>query len=142
MSETQIHATAIEPQLGDRWGDAISTERATELEARQQRWEDGSDRDGRAGPFAQLPLTGADVFWLATRARLAALAEGGASPEEQARSGPDDAGHYPLGTVTFPNIDALPRDEYVRARAQTVRIIRGGVHLETLYVNTCVWGRK
>src|SRR5262245_44407151 len=54
---------------GIAWGDAISAERASKLEALVRRGEESGNHHRRAGPFAQVRLSGADGFWLATRAR-------------------------------------------------------------------------
>jgi uncharacterized protein YjbI with pentapeptide repeats len=49
-----------------QWGDDIAEDRQAELDALQRAWE--TEPAGRAGPFAGVRLSGADVFWLATRA--------------------------------------------------------------------------
>ncbi len=54
----------------DRWGDPISEERQAELQGYLDRWQAESDHGERTGPFDAapqlgVPLTGADVFWLA-----------------------------------------------------------------------------
>lgn len=61
-------------KLGDAWGESITKNRASELEAMLQAWEAGKEHRGRKGPFdiqtdemLGVPLTGADVFWLAMR---------------------------------------------------------------------------
>jgi hypothetical protein len=63
MSDEQLGA-------GDRWGDPISDERKEELGqllAKQKTWSATleAEREGRASPFHSVPLTGADVAWLA-----------------------------------------------------------------------------
>src|SRR5260370_33772536 len=60
-----------QPQQQNRWGDPISEERQNELRGYLERWENEQDHGERMGPFgngpgeAPVPLTGADVFWLA-----------------------------------------------------------------------------
>jgi hypothetical protein len=104
MSEQQ---TAIEikcphPEVvGMRWGDPISAERQATLQDTLDRWEADTRHSTRTGPFAGTRLNGADVFWLATRARLAALATNDATPEEQTRNAFDTAREPILGAVTF-----------------------------------------
>lgn len=53
--------------VGDAWGDDISEERKAVLEQRLQAWQAEADHGERKGPFDGVPLTGADVFWLAAR---------------------------------------------------------------------------
>lgn len=56
-----------EPPIGERWGEFPSPERQAELEQRLLAWDKESDHGERSGPFVDLHLTGADVFWLAAR---------------------------------------------------------------------------
>jgi uncharacterized protein YjbI with pentapeptide repeats len=52
------------------WGDDINDERKAELDAMVQAWE--ADHSGRDGPFQDVSLTGADVFYLAARVLVGA----------------------------------------------------------------------
>lgn len=52
---------------GIAWGDSITKKRAAELEAMLHRWETEQEHGNRRGPFDNVPLKGADVFWLAAR---------------------------------------------------------------------------
>jgi Pentapeptide repeats (8 copies) len=52
-----------------KWGDPISSERQAELQGYLDRWQAEADHGDRNGPFAQVQLTGADVYWLAKRSR-------------------------------------------------------------------------
>ncbi len=66
-----------EQASGDAWGDDISEERKAYLEQRLQAWEQEANHGKRKGPFDDgpdeigVPLTGADVFWLAARTAMA-----------------------------------------------------------------------
>ncbi len=66
-----------EQASGDVWGDDISEERKAYLEQRLQAWEQEANHGKRKGPFDDgpdeigVPLTGADVFWLAARTAMA-----------------------------------------------------------------------
>jgi uncharacterized protein YjbI with pentapeptide repeats len=48
-----------------QWGDPISEQRQAELQGSLDRWEAETDHGERKGPFAEVDLTGADVYWLA-----------------------------------------------------------------------------
>ncbi len=67
MSEDQ----QPQPQEQNRWGDPISAERQNELRGYLDRWKNEQNHGERRGPFdggpseAGVPLTGADVSWLA-----------------------------------------------------------------------------
>jgi hypothetical protein len=73
MSEQQTTSACPHPDaVGTRWGDQIKEDRQRELQLYLDRWEAETDHRGRRGPFDKqpgepmgVPLTGADVFWLA-----------------------------------------------------------------------------
>jgi uncharacterized protein YjbI with pentapeptide repeats len=128
MSESTEISDAS-PTTGIAWGDAISAERASELEALLRRWEEGSDRHDRAGPFARVRLTGADVFWLASRAR-SEISTGGAARTQQADSLTRAVEHVsPPGGAPQDEND-LPVALYIQSMQRAVQIVRTGVHLE------------
>ena len=52
------------------WGATIDEKRKAELELMLRDWD--AEPSGRPGPFADVSLTGADVFWLAARALVRA----------------------------------------------------------------------
>jgi hypothetical protein len=82
---TQTSACPHSEAVGKRWGDPISEERQAELQSYLDRWEAETDHGERKGPFdlrsgrqrvpspfdlgPGVPLTGADVSWLAERSR-------------------------------------------------------------------------
>jgi hypothetical protein len=68
MSNSQKQQGPSTPRklTGDSWGDPITDDRKAELEMKQRAWE--IDHGDRPGPFADVHLTGADVFWLAKKA--------------------------------------------------------------------------
>jgi uncharacterized protein YjbI with pentapeptide repeats len=82
-----------EPQPQEQqpaWGDDISDERKAELDARVQAWAQEADHGDRKGPLDGVPLTGADVYYLA--ARTLAGAEGNVGEAmERLRRARDDA---------------------------------------------------
>ncbi|HEX9067448.1 MAG TPA: pentapeptide repeat-containing protein [Ktedonobacterales bacterium] len=63
------------PKPADAWGQPISAERQAELQGCLDQWAAETEHGERQGPFdwifddATVRLTGADVFWLAGRAR-------------------------------------------------------------------------
>jgi pentapeptide repeat protein len=61
------------PQLPDElpvWGQPVSAERQAELQSALDAWNTpNTDHSKRKGPFDGVPLTGADVFWLAVTSR-------------------------------------------------------------------------
>jgi flagellar motor protein MotB len=107
MGEDQQRAAQQdEPQ--DRWGDAISDARKAELQAILDAWNaPDADHGNRKGPFDQVALSGADVFWLAN----------------QVRKGGDDV----------PDLHS-ERASPFEAHLEGADLERA--HLETLYVNT------
>jgi hypothetical protein len=76
--------------LGAAWGESITKKRAAKLEATLQAWNQEADHGERKGPFDNgpdnlgIPLTGADVFWLAARS-LAGTGEAQAVAEQMDR---------------------------------------------------------
>jgi hypothetical protein len=53
-----------------KWGDPISAQLQAELQGILDAWNaPGADHGYRKGPFYTVPLTGADVYWLAERER-------------------------------------------------------------------------
>jgi hypothetical protein len=65
----QVQVAAAE-QPGDNWGDPISEAREQKLREILAAWDaPDADHGERKGPFGGVPLTGADVFWLAKRVR-------------------------------------------------------------------------
>ncbi len=50
------------PEIGIAWGDDISEERQSELNAILDAWEAESDHGERRSPFDSVHLSGADVF--------------------------------------------------------------------------------
>jgi hypothetical protein len=52
-------------QQPPKWGDPISPERQAELQGYLDRRQAETDHGKRKGPFDDIELTGADVFWLA-----------------------------------------------------------------------------
>src|SRR5215469_2471408 len=70
-SERQVQTQSLlaEGTVGLRWGDPVSSERERELEKWLVEWAgiSESEKHGRSGPFADVVLTGADIFWLAAR---------------------------------------------------------------------------
>src|SRR5260221_11372319 len=75
---------------GDRWGDPISEERQAELQDYLDRWqaETEAEHGERKGPFAGVPLTGADVFYLAARTLVGTNARGGGASPTRLEPGP------------------------------------------------------
>src|ERR1044071_1285219 len=80
--QTQTTSACPHPEaVGTRWGDPISEERQAELQGYLDRWEAETDHGERKGPFDLgasrtgiphgVPLTGADVSWLAESGRNA-----------------------------------------------------------------------
>jgi hypothetical protein len=77
MSEQQTTSACPHPEaVGKRWGDPISEERQAELQGYLDRWAAETDHGQRKGPFDKesgqvwgVPLTGADVSWLAQQGR-------------------------------------------------------------------------
>jgi uncharacterized protein YjbI with pentapeptide repeats len=73
MSEQQTASACPHPgAVGKRWGDSISEERQAELQSYLDRWAAETEHGERVGPFDNhpdeffgVPLTGADVSWLA-----------------------------------------------------------------------------
>jgi uncharacterized protein YjbI with pentapeptide repeats len=61
MSEAQ------QEKLADGWEQPIGEERRLELQRNLDRWAAETEHNERKGPFADVPLTGADVSWLAER---------------------------------------------------------------------------
>jgi hypothetical protein len=51
--------------IGARWGGSITAERQAELQVYLDRWSAETHHGTHQGPFDGIPLTGADVFWLA-----------------------------------------------------------------------------
>lgn len=69
---TSTSVCAHPDAVGRRYGDHIGPERQAQLQAALDAWNaPGADHSGRAGPFAEEALTGADVSWLAHQVRLA-----------------------------------------------------------------------
>jgi uncharacterized protein YjbI with pentapeptide repeats len=82
MSGQQTASACPHPEaVGTRWGDPISEERQAELQGYLDRWEAETDHGERKGSFDLgasrtgiphgVPLTGADVSWLAESGRNA-----------------------------------------------------------------------
>src|SRR5690349_286876 len=69
MQATAMSACPHPEAVGKRYGDSISEERQAELHGYLNRWEKERDHGGRRGPFQDVELTGADVYWLANRVR-------------------------------------------------------------------------
>jgi hypothetical protein len=67
MQEITTTACPHSEAVGKRWGDPISMERQQELQGYVDRWKVETDHGERKGPFADVRLGGADVFWLAQR---------------------------------------------------------------------------
>jgi len=61
---TQV-ATQEKQAPSDAWGQPISEERQVELQGYLVRWQAEKNHGVGKGPFDQVPLTGADVYWLA-----------------------------------------------------------------------------
>jgi hypothetical protein len=56
------------PAHTDRWGDPISAERQDQLQAILDAWNTpGAKHGDKKGPFDQMGLVGADIYWLAER---------------------------------------------------------------------------
>jgi hypothetical protein len=108
---------------GIRWGDGISDERTATLEAMLREWEE-IDHHGRAGPFDQLPLTGADVFWLVARARADSVGEVEEVKDQLCKmcdTSPEDAGF---------DFSTLPLEENIRRAKLVLSDFHHAVHLE------------
>ena len=53
---------------GEKWGEFPSVEHQNELRVMLEKWEQEPDHGNRPGPFAQVHLSGASVYWLAALA--------------------------------------------------------------------------
>src|SRR5262245_14975395 len=68
--EQEMHAQQRAEPPANRWGDAISEKRKSELQDILDKWSaSDADRGGRKGPFDSMGLQGGDVSWLAERLR-------------------------------------------------------------------------
>ena len=72
MSEQQsepmtITATATDSIPSGAWGQPISEKQQARLQHMLDAWQAQTDHGDRKGPFDEVPLTGADVSWLAER---------------------------------------------------------------------------
>ena len=70
--EPPARATLDEPSIGELWGEFPPLERCGELKRMLEAWDQETNHKGRSGPFSEVKLTGADVFWLAERTKVAA----------------------------------------------------------------------
>ncbi len=70
MTVQQTSSACPHPEaVGRRWGDPIGEERQAALQGYLDGWVAETDHGERKGPFSGVPLTGADVSWLAERVR-------------------------------------------------------------------------
>jgi uncharacterized protein YjbI with pentapeptide repeats len=140
MSEQQSQATVTTGQsvtsacphpeaVGMRWGDPISEERQAALETRLQQWKAQTGQVANGGPFAQVRLTGADVFWLVTRAHreIDGTSLPGGEPVTNTSFTPAQS---TLQTVFEFDFEALPIDENIRRAKHGSDLLRRSVHLE------------
>lgn len=64
-AEAQARPAPDEPPIGVRWGEFPPPERQVDLKRMQEAWEREPIHGNRLGPFAQVKLNGADVYWMA-----------------------------------------------------------------------------
>ena len=66
--EVSARPALDEPPTGERWGEFPPIERQAELKRMLEAWEQEQDHGNRPSAFADVALTGADVYWLAALA--------------------------------------------------------------------------
>jgi hypothetical protein len=82
----QGQAQTPEPRpIGEQWGEAISADRQVQLQGYLDRWEGEAEHGDRNGPFHEVKLTGAEMFWLAARTPAGATRDPEALEAAQAR---------------------------------------------------------
>jgi hypothetical protein len=137
MSEEPQQATTSacpHPEaVGKRWGDPISDKREAELQGILNAWKaPRADHGDKKGPFAGaggpsgVPLTGADVFWLAERVRE----EGGHVPDLHLEEAWLVEAHLEGATLWSAHLEEATLGQARLERAHPLQ-----AHLETLYVN-------
>jgi hypothetical protein len=138
---TTADATA---PTGDRWGDDIPEARVRELEKLLAAWEAEADHGDRKGPFDNgsgkrrgVPLTGADVFYLAARALGATsilVADLAAAREALRAVRKDFSLHYSLNLSVLHLEGATLRQAHLEraylVEAHLERAFLSGAHLE------------
>src|SRR5260221_8624838 len=118
MSDEQRHleheqvqvAAAAQPK--NAWGDPISDERQRELREMLAAWDaPGADHGERKGPFDNVKLNGADVFWLVAHIG-------------QEHLGTEDTAEDELRQVTDERLRALHTNQAIRQGFSTIDMSR------------------
>ena len=141
MSEQQSETTTA-TETGDKWGDPISSERKVELDtiAEQQRtWAEQpaetrghNPLNGDPNIFPRPRFTGAEVFWLATRA----LAGPDADTDALAAAERSLLYQDPIGfPILRPSLQALHLEEANLHVAQLQGAKLDGAHLEEAFLS-------